>query len=107
MFQALREIVKAARVEGRAMLSEAMRTADEVKATLAEEVDVHSEAGQTLIEQMISEIQDRERRRKSVASVGTSCLHACAPLLASQDSQTCLTVLGVIEVGGIVVMHCR
>lgn len=99
LLRALREIVKAARVEGRAMLSEAMRTADEVKATLAEEVDVHSEAGQTLIEQMISEIQDRERRRKSVASVGTSCLHACAPLLASQDSQTCLTVLGVIEDG--------
>ena len=96
-FQALREIAKAARVESRAMFAEATRKADEVRVALEGEVDVHSEAGQMIIEQLITEIQDRERRRKSVASVGTSCLHACAPLLASQDIQTCLLALGVIE----------
>ncbi|KAG0557818.1 hypothetical protein KC19_11G159100 [Ceratodon purpureus] len=99
LLRALREIAKAARVESRAMFAEATRQADEVRVTLQGEVDVHSEAGQTVIEQLITEIQDRERRRKSVASVGTSCLQACAPLLASQDIQTCLLALGVIEDG--------
>lgn len=80
------------------MITEAIRTATEVSATLAGNLDVHSEAGQAVIEQVITEIQERERRRRSVASVGTSCLHACAPLLASQDTQTCLLVLDAIEV---------
>lgn len=106
-FQALREIAKAARVESRAMFAEATKQADEVRVTLEGEVDVYSEAGQMMIEQLITEIQERERRRKSVASVGTSCLHACAPLLASQDSQTCLLVLDVIEVGQNMTLHWK
>lgn len=106
-FQALREIAKAARVESRAMFAEATRQADEVTVTLEGEVDVHSEAGQMIIEQLITEIQDRERRRKSVASVGTSCLQACAPLLASRDIQTCLLALGVIEVSQNVTQHWK
>lgn len=80
------------------MVADAMRTAAEVKATLAGSLDIHTEAGQLVTEQLITDIQERERRRKSVASVGTSCLHACAPLLASQDTQTCLLVLDAIEV---------
>lgn len=80
------------------MVADAMRTAAEVKATLAGSLDVETEEGQLVTEQLITDIQERERRRKSVASVGTSCLHACAPLLASQDTQTCLLVLDAIEV---------
>jgi len=80
------------------MVTDAARTSAEIRATLTENLDVHSEAGQMIIEQVITEIQERERRRKSVASVGTSCLYACAPLLASQDTQTCLLVLDAIEV---------
>lgn len=106
-FQALREIAKAARVESRAMFAEATRQGDEVTVTLEGEVDVHSEAGQMIIEQLITEIQDRERRRKSVASVGTSCLQACAPLLASRDIQTCLLALGVIKVSQNVTQHWK
>lgn len=87
------------------MVTDAMRTATEVRATLARDLDVKSEAGQMVIEQVITEIQERERRRKSVASVGTSCLHACAPLLASQDTQTCLLVLDTIEVSQYMAMH--
>lgn len=98
LLQALREIAKAARVEGGAMLSEASAVAFRFKSTLEGFLDLETEAGQQEVENMITEVQDTEQRRTSVASLATSCLHASAPLLASQDSHTCLLVLDTIEV---------
>lgn len=80
------------------MFAEASSTVARMKSTLEAELDICTEAGQMGIEKLITEVQDTERRRKSVVSVATSCLHACTPLLASQDPETCLLVLDTIEV---------
>ncbi len=105
--QALREIAKAARLEGAAMLSEVSKVAVSLKSSLQGiAIDKGLKTMENVIDSeipdidgMITQVQDTERRQNSVAAVATSCLHASAPLLASRDSHTCLLVLDTIEVG--------
>jgi hypothetical protein len=107
LLQALREIAKAARLEGAAMLSEVSKVAVSLKSSLQGiAIDKGLKTMENVIDSeipdvdgMITQVQDTERRQNSVAAVATSCLHASAPLLASRDSHTCLLVLDTIEDG--------
>lgn len=45
----------------------------------------------------MNEFTDRQRCRRAVAALATSCLDACGPLLASKDPQPCLLALDTVE----------
>jgi hypothetical protein len=50
------------------------------------------------LEEKMDQFIDRQRCRRAVATIATSCLDACGPLLASKDPQPCLLALDTVEV---------
>ncbi|CAM6129670.1 unnamed protein product [Calypogeia fissa] len=110
LLKALREITRATKVEAGSLLEKAAKASLSCRSLLdtatprkQEIADAGPDSRKVIedcdLEQLVNEFTDRQRCRRAVAAIATSCLEACGPLLASKDPQPCLLALDTVEDG--------